>query len=136
MHFLCIGLFYAEVGFFAAGLVVTVTGDCKDGGDCVTGQRTVTAREGVATFHGINIVAQPGDYLLSFNAIGVLPMVANFSIRDCRPGEVNSTTGGLNVCQNCSTGEYSFLPEVMCMDVNTHCYVFILAIALLVECLL
>ncbi|CAD7697134.1 unnamed protein product [Ostreobium quekettii] len=101
-------------GITDSGLVVTVTGDCKDGGDCVTGQRTVTARDGIASFDGINIVAQPGDYSLSFSAIGVPPVVANFTIRDCRPGEVNSTTGGLNVCQNCSAGEYSFIPQVDC----------------------
>ncbi|CAD7699333.1 unnamed protein product [Ostreobium quekettii] len=107
-------------GVTDSSLLVTATGNCSDGKDCVTGQRRVSAENGVATFDAISVVTSPGTYSLSFGAEGVDPVTANFSIRKCRPGEVSIRRGAVNVCRVCDANEYSFSPEVECRDCDSR----------------
>lgn len=112
-------------------LQVMVSSECAGSSDCISGQRTAIAANGSVVFNSIRANTPPGIYSLTFSAMGLEPVIIPFSIRDCRPGEVNLTMrleavsdGELSanqfICSNCSSGKFSFLPTVDCQSCSDH----------------
>ena len=97
---------------------MTVSGECADNSDCVSGQRIAVADEGVVVFDSVRVNTVPGNYSLKLFAEGVDVVTKPFSIRTCRPGEFNVTDQ--RICSACVAGKYSFLPKVECRDCDAH----------------
>jgi len=107
-----------SAGVTDAHIKVTASGDCAGGMDCISGQRTADAMNGVVVFDSIRVNAPPGNYSLVLIASDLERVTMPFSIRDCVPGEFNVSSQ--NICDPCSTDEYSFLPTVPCRDCDSN----------------
>lgn len=97
-----------------SGLKVTAFGNCAEGFDCVSGQRTADAEKGVVVFDSIKVNTPPGNFSISLLSEDLDHVTKGFSIRDCVPGEFNVTSQ--NICDHCGDSQYSFLPTVPCRD--------------------
>ncbi|CAD7700049.1 unnamed protein product [Ostreobium quekettii] len=106
-----------SAGVTDAHIKVTASGDCAGGMDCISGQRTADALNGIVVFDSIRVNAPPGNYSLVLSASDLERVTVPFSIRDCIPGEFNVSSQ--NICDPCATDEYSFLPTVPCRDCDS-----------------
>lgn len=78
--------------------------------DVIVGDSLARANDGRAIFENLTAIANHGRYEISFSdAYGsVQPVVAEFTIRTCFPGETNK----FKFCEKCEQGYFSLNPSV------------------------